>query len=73
MNMISFGLAPINGEIPKTAVRHMIDMLVYEGQRCLVENIIAGTAVAVATTWTIRVGSSPPTSNANIYTTNMVY
>lgn len=58
MNMISFGLAPITGEIPKAATTYMIDMLMYEGQRCLTENMIAGGAVAVATTWTIRCGSS---------------
>lgn len=73
MNMISFGLAPINGEIPKAATKYMTDMLMYEGQRCLAENIIAGATVAAATTWTIRVGSSPRTSNANKFTMNMVY
>ena len=65
MNMISFGLAPINGEIPKAATKYMVDMLMYEGQRCLTENIIAGVTVAAATTWTIRIGSSPRTSNAS--------
>ena len=73
MNMISFGLAPINGEIPKAAPKYMIDMLMYEGQRCLAENVIAGTAVAVATTWTIRIASSPRSTNASKMTVNMVH
>ena len=73
MNMISFGLAPINGEIPKASVKYMTDMLMYEGQRCLAENIITGTAVAVATTWIIRAGSTPGASNKKVLTTNMLY
>ena len=63
MNMISFGLAPINGEIPKAPVKAMTDMLMYEGQRCLAENVVSGTAVAVATTWTIRKGSNARASH----------
>ena len=73
MNMISFGLAPINGEIPKAGIKYMTDALMYEGQRCLTENVVAGSIVAVATTWTIRVGSSPQTANQSKAFVNMVY
>ena len=73
MNMISFGLAPINGEIPKAATKYMIDILMYEGQRCLAENVIAGTAVAAATTWTIRAASSPQPSNTSKSTVDLIY
>ena len=73
MNMISFGLAPINGEIPKASVKSMINMLMYEGQRCLAENAATGTAVAAATTWTIRAGSTPQKPIANKNTMNMLY
>ena len=68
MNIISFGTAPINGEIPKAGLRAMMDMVVYDGVNNLTENAVMSTIIAVGTTWIIRAGQGIPNHSPIIST-----
>jgi len=53
-NMISFGLAPIGGEIVKGPILNMVNNLCQEGVKDLAMNIATGVIVAVGATWIIH-------------------
>ncbi len=54
-NAISFGLAPINGEIVKAPLVQVTKNLITEGVKAFGENTAMGTIVAVGTIWITRV------------------
>ena len=54
-NMISFGLAPIDGEISKGSVKAIIGGLLKEGVNDIGMNAATGGLVAVGATWITRV------------------
>ena len=57
LNMVSFGMAPINGEILKGTVNQMIQAIYITSgftTSSLIENTISGTFIAEATTWITR-------------------
>ena len=54
-NMISFGLAPINGEIAKGSVGRVIQGIVREGFNDFQMNVATGSIVATGAIWITRV------------------
>ena len=66
LNMVSFGTAPINGQIMKGTVPQMIDGIIQvSGAKCtdLFENAMYGTIIAEASVWIYRVMSGKRDSN----------
>lgn len=53
--MISFGLAPINGEIAKGSLTCIFKGLINEGVKDFGMNVATGTVVATGATWITRV------------------
>lgn len=57
-NMVSFGLAPINGEITKRTAIEIVKGIFREGVNDLASNVITGTIVAAGATWITRVATN---------------
>ena len=58
LNLLSFGTAPINGEIAKDSIRHMIDnIFLVSSITCpaLLENTVYSAIIAEASIWVYRV------------------
>ena len=53
-NVISFGLAPINGEIAKESVTTVVKGIFREGFKSLGENVSTGSIIATFATWITR-------------------
>ena len=54
-NIISFGLAPMNGEIAKGTITSIVKGIVQEGLKDFSMNVATGGVVAVGATWITRV------------------
>ena len=54
-NMISFGLAPMNGEIAKGTITSIVKDIIVLGVKDLAMNVATGVIVAAGATWTTRV------------------
>ena len=53
-NMVSFGMAPINGEIGKGAATTIIKEIISEGMNDLAMNVATGTIIAAGAVWITR-------------------
>ena len=57
-NIVSFGLAPMNGEIAKGTISSIVKGIVREGFKDFSMNVATGGIVAVGATWITRVATN---------------
>ena len=57
-NIISFGLAPMNGEISKGSISSIMTGIIREGVKDFSMNVATGAIVAVGATWITRVATN---------------